>query len=160
MGYNGVMNQNEIDRVALEAAYEQALKSLREGGIPIGSALADASGQIVARGHNLRVQAGDPTAHAETVCIRKAGRRRDWHTLTLASTLSPCAMCSGTAVLHRIPRVVIGENRTFQGREDWLKQSGATVVVMDDQRCVKLMQEFIATNPELWNEDIGVPGME
>jgi cytosine/creatinine deaminase len=151
------MNQSEIDRAALEAAYEQALKSLGERGIPIGSALADQQGRIVARGHNMRVQAGDPTAHAETVCIRNAGRRRDWHTLTLASTLSPCAMCSGTAVLHRIPRVVIGENRTFQGREDWLQQSGATVIVVDDQRCVKLMRDFISANPELWNEDIGVP---
>lgn len=151
------MKQDEIDRLALEAAYEQALKSLSEGGIPIGSSLANERGEIVARGHNLRVQAGDPTAHAETVCIRNAGRRRDWHTLTLASTLSPCAMCSGTAVLHRIPRVVIGENRTFQGREDWLKQSGAAVVVVDDPRCVKLMREFIAARPELWDEDIGVP---
>jgi cytosine deaminase len=152
------MTQDEIDRVALEAAYEQALKSRREGGIPIGSALVNQRGEIVARGHNLRVQSGDPTAHAETVCVRNAGRRRDWHTLTLASTLSPCAMCSGTAVLHRIPRVVIGENRTFQGREDWLKASGAAVVVVDDPRCVELMREFIAAYPELWNEDIGVPG--
>jgi cytosine deaminase len=152
------MTQDEVDRVALEAAYEQALKSRREGGIPIGSALVNQRGEIVARGHNLRVQSGDPTAHAETVCVRNAGRRRDWHTLTLASTLSPCAMCSGTAVLHRIPRVVIGENRTFQGREDWLKASGAAVVVVDDPRCVELMREFIAAYPELWNEDIGVPG--
>lgn len=149
---------NEIDRLALDAAYEQALKSQREGGIPIGSALVNPRGELVARGHNLRVQTGDPTAHAETVCIRNAGRRRDWHTLTLASTLSPCAMCSGTAVLHRIPRVVIGENRTFQGREDWLKESGAEVIVVDDQRCVALMRDFIAAHPDLWNEDIGVPG--
>ena len=151
------MVREDIDRTALEAAFQQALKSKSEGGIPIGSALVNDSGIVVALGHNLRVQTGDPTAHAETVCIRNAGRRRDWHTLTLASTLSPCAMCSGTAVLHRIPHVVIGENRTFQGREDWLAASGASVVVLDDQRCVRLMREFIAQCPELWNEDIGVP---
>ncbi len=151
------MDQGAIDRLALDAAYEQAVKSGREGGIPIGSALAASDGTIVARGHNLRVQSGDPTAHAETVCVRNAGRRRDWHTLTLASTLSPCAMCSGTAVLHRIRRVVIGENRNFQGREDWLRDAGIEVVVLDDPRCVGLMAEFIAVNPGLWEEDIGVP---
>jgi cytosine deaminase len=151
------MTQDEIDRLAMEAALEQALKSRGEGGIPIGSALVNPQGEIVARGHNLRVQQGDPTAHAETACIRAAGRRRDWHTLTLASTLSPCAMCSGTAVLHRIPRVIIGENKTFQGREDWLKASGAEVRVLNDARCIALMEEFIAAKPELWNEDIGVP---
>ncbi len=148
----------EADRVGLEAAYEQAVKSLGEGGIPIGAALVDAAGVVVARGHNLRVQTGDPTAHAEMVCIRHAGRRRDWHRLTLASTLSPCAMCSGTAVLHRIPRVVIGEHRTFRGREDWLRESGAEVVVVDDPRCVALMERFIRERAELWEEDIGVPG--
>lgn len=141
----------------LDAALEQAEKSAREGGIPIGAVLADPAGNIVARGHNLRVQTGDPTAHAETVCIRNAGRRRDWHTLTLVSTLSPCAMCTGTAVLHRIPRVVIGENRTFLGREDWLRAEGVEVVVLDDQRCVELMTRFIRERPDLWNEDIGVP---
>ncbi|CAG1006563.1 dCMP deaminase [Phycisphaerales bacterium] len=146
-----------LDRLALDAAYEQAIKSRREGGIPIGSALMNPAGEIVARGHNLRVQSGDPTAHAETVCIRNAGRRRDWHTLTLASTLSPCAMCSGAAVLHRIPRVVIGENTTFLGREDWLRAEGAQVLVLNDPRCVSLMREFIAAHPDLWNEDIGVP---
>lgn len=148
---------NPRDQAALDAAYEQALKSLREGGIPIGSALMDASGRIVAAGHNVRVQTGDPTAHAETATIRAAGRRRDWHTLTLASTLSPCAMCTGTAVLHRIPRVVIGEHRTFLGREDWLKAEGVEIVLADDPRCVALMREFIAARPDLWDEDIGVP---
>ncbi len=142
---------------ALEAAYEEALLGLREGGIPIGAALMAPDGAIVARGHNLRVQTGDPTAHAETVCIRNAGRRRDWHTFTLASTLSPCAMCSGAAVLHRIRRVVIGENRNFQGREDWLHSSGAEVLVIHDERCIALMTRFIAERPDLWNEDIGVP---
>ena len=102
------MDQDRVDRLALEAAYQMALKSRDEGGIPIGSALAAPDGQIISAGHNLRVQEGDTTAHAETACIRAAGRRRDWHTLTLASTLSPCAMCAGAAILHRIRRVVIG----------------------------------------------------
>ncbi len=145
------------DRLALHAAYEQAIKSRDEGGIPIGSALIDPSGEIVARGHNERVQSGDSTAHAETVCIRNAGRRRDWHTLTLASTLSPCAMCTGTAILHRIPRVVIGEHETFLGREDWMAQEGVEIVIANDPRCVELMGRFIAQHPELWDEDIGVP---
>jgi creatinine deaminase len=152
-----ILSQAEIDRLALEAAFQQALKSQSEGGIPIGSALVTATGVVVALGHNLRVQTGDSTAHAETVCIRNAGRRRDWHTLTLASTLSPCAMCSGTTVLHRIPRVVIGENTTFQGREDWMQSAGIEVVNLNDARCIQIMREFIAARPELWNEDIGIP---
>lgn len=146
-----------VVRIGLEAAIEQARKSLREGGIPIGSALVNAQGVIVALGHNLRVQSGDPTAHAETVCIRNAGRRRDWHTLTLVSTLSPCAMCTGTAILHRIPRVVIGERRTFQGREDWMAAENVRVDIVDDPRCVEMMTRFIAEQPSLWDEDIGVP---
>ncbi len=148
---------NGHDRMALDAAIEQAIKSRDEGGIPIGSVLMAPDGSIVARGHNMRVQSGDPTAHAETVCIRNAGRRRDWHTLTLASTLSPCAMCTGTAVLHRIPRVVIGEHETFMGREDWMRAEGVELVLADDARCKALMRSFIAAHPDLWDEDIGVP---
>lgn len=148
---------SSIDQIALDAAYAQALKSLAEGGIPIGSALATADGTIIALGHNLRVQTGDTTAHAETVCMRNAGRRRDWHTLTLASTLSPCVMCTGAALLHQIPRVIIGENTTFQGREDLLASAGATLIHANDPRCIDLMRTFIANHPELWNEDIGIP---
>ncbi len=151
------MTRDELDRLALEASLEQARKSLSEGGIPIGSALVNERGVVVGLGHNLRVQAGDPTAHAETVCIRNAGRRRDWHTLTLASTLSPCAMCTGTAILHRIPRVVIGEHTTFMGREDWMAAEGVQTRVLGDERCIELMRAFIQARPELWNEDIGVP---
>jgi cytosine deaminase len=151
---------SEQDQRALDAAYEQAIKSRDEGGIPIGSALMARDGTIVAVGHNERVQSGDPTAHAETVCIRNAGRRRDWHELTLASTLSPCAMCTGTAVLHRIPRVIIGEHETFMGREDWLSGEGVEVVHAHDQRCIELMRTFIAARPDLWDEDIGVPPAE
>lgn len=147
----------DLDRAALDAAYAEAIAGRDEGGIPIGSALIAPDATIVARGHNLRVQTADPTAHAETVCIRHAGRRRDWHTLTLASTLSPCAMCTGTAILHRIPRVVIGEHETFVGREDWLRAERVEVVLANDPRCIDLMRAFIADHPDLWNEDIGVP---
>jgi cytosine deaminase len=139
----------------LKEALEEARKGLREGGLPIGSVLADRAGKIVARGHNLRVQTGDPTAHAETVCIRNAGRRRDWAELTLVSTLSPCIMCTGTALLYRIPRVVIGENRNFMGAEDLFRQRGVDVVVLDDAECVRLMSEFIREHADLWDEDIG-----
>jgi len=139
----------------LAAAREQAEKSWTEGGIPIGSVLVDAEGRIVSRGHNERVQRGDPTAHAEMVCIRRAGRRRDWSELTLVSTLSPCAMCSGTAVLYRIPRVIVGENRTFRGEEDWMRAHGIEVVVLDDPASVLLMERLQREKPELWAEDIG-----
>lgn len=151
------MTPTEIEQSALDAAYQQALKSLREGGIPIGSALVNAEGVVVALGHNRRVQDGDPTAHAETVCIRNAGRRRDWQTLTLASTLSPCAMCTGTSILHRIPRVIIGENQNFLGREDWFAAEKVQVKVVHDLRCIELMRRFIADRSDLWNEDIGIP---
>ena len=143
------------DHALLQVALDEAKKGLREGGLPIGSILADKHGQIVARGHNLRVQSGDPTAHAETVCLRHAGRRRDWGDLTLVSTLSPCIMCTGTALLYRIPRVVIGENRNFKGAEDLFRQYGTTVVVLDDAQCIAMMREFIAAHADLWNEDIG-----
>jgi cytosine deaminase len=143
------------DQALLLEALEEARKGLREGGLPIGSVLANKKGEVVARGHNLRVQSGDPTAHAETVCLRNAGRRRDWAELTLVSTLSPCIMCTGTAVLFHIPRVVIGENRNFLGAEDLFRQRGIEVVLLDDAECIQMMREFIAEHPDLWNEDIG-----
>jgi cytosine/creatinine deaminase len=143
------------DLQLLQEALAEARKGLSEGGLPIGSVLADKQGHIVARGHNLRVQSGDPTAHAETVCLRNAGRRRDWAELTLVSTLSPCIMCTGTALLFRIPRVVIGENRNFLGAEDLFRQRGASVVVLDDAECTQMMSEFISAHADLWNEDIG-----
>jgi cytosine/creatinine deaminase len=150
------MMNPDIIQSALDAAIEQAQKSWDDGGIPIGSVLVDDSGSIVARGHNERVQAGDPTAHAEVVCIRNAGRRRDWNRLTLVSTLSPCPMCSGTAILFRIPRVVVGENRTFMGAEEWMRSQGIDVVVLDDSRCVELMEKLKRQKPDLWAEDIGL----
>lgn len=139
----------------LRAALAEARQGLAEGGLPIGSVLADSAGRIVARGHNSRVQTGDPTAHAEVVCMRNAGRRRDWRQLTLVSTLSPCIMCTGTALLYAVPRVIIGENRNFLGAEELFRQRGVTLEVLDDSECVELMRTFIAEHPDLWNEDVG-----
>lgn len=144
------------DPTLLDIALEEARAGLAQGGLPIGSVLATRDGEIVARGHNLRVQTGDPTAHAEVVCLRNAGRRRDWPELTLVSTLSPCIMCTGTSLLYRIPRVVIGENRNFLGAEDLFRERGVEVVVLDDPRCVELMARFVEEHPDLWNEDIGL----
>ncbi len=120
------------DQELLREALSEARAGLREGGLPIGSVLADAAGNIISRGHNLRVQTGDPTAHAEVVCLRNAGRRRDWPQLTLVSTLSPCIMCTGTTLLYRIPRVIVGENRNFLGAEDLFRERGVKVEVVDD----------------------------
>jgi|TARA_B110000495_G_C22936640_1_gene547788 cytosine deaminase len=143
-------------RAWIDAAIEQAEKSWSEGGIPIGSVLARSdTGEIVARGHNERVQSNDPTSHAEVSCIRDAGRRRDWSELTLTSTLSPCCMCSGTAMLFRIPTIVIGENSTFIGAEDWMRSQGMHLTVLDDARCIELMNRMIKEKPDLWAEDIG-----
>ena len=146
------MNEDRL----MAAAYEQALAGYREGGLPIGSVLADARGEIVAAGHNLRVQTGDPTAHAEVVCMRNAGRRRDWPQLTLVSTLSPCIMCTGTALLYRIPRVIIGENQNFLGAEELFRTRGVELVNLRHHGCIELMQKFIREKPDLWNEDIGI----
>lgn len=149
------MSQAEIDRTLLDAAYQQALKSLREGGIPIGAALATGDGTILALGHNLRVQASEQIAHAEMVCLRNAGvGRSDWGELIMATTLSPCAMCSGAAVLHGLRRVVVGESVNFKGREDWLIQAGIETRVLDDDRCKRMMAAWIEANPALWRDDV------
>jgi cytosine deaminase len=141
----------------LDAAIAEARQGLAEGGIPIGSVLV-LDGRIAARGHNRRVQRGSAVLHAEMDCLENAGRLRaaDYRRSTLYSTLSPCDMCSGAALLYGIPRIVVGENRTFRGPEDYLRQRGVELVIADDERCVALMREFIARRPELWNEDIGV----
>ena len=144
-----------MSKMLIHEALQEAKAGLAEGGLPIGSVLADENGSIVARGHNLRVQTGDPTAHAELVCMRNAGRRRDWRRLTLVSTLSPCIMCTGTSLLYKIPRVVIGENRNFLGAEDLLRQGGVELIVLQDQDCIQLMRDFIREHADLWNEDIG-----
>jgi cytosine/creatinine deaminase len=144
------------DKELVREAYLEAKKGYDEGGLPIGSVLVDAKGAIVARGHNMRVQTGDPTAHAEVVCLRGAGRRRDWPELTLVSSLSPCVMCTGTALLYRIPRVVVGENKNFLGAEDLFAASGVKLAVLQDPDCVALMERFVREKPDLWNEDIGL----
>ncbi|MEX2112279.1 MAG: nucleoside deaminase [Pirellulales bacterium] len=141
----------------LQAAIEEAELGLIEGGIPIGSVLVIDSA-IVGRGHNRRVQRDSAILHAEMDCLENAGRltSNDYARATLYSTLSPCDMCSGAALLYRIGRIVIGENQTFQGPEDYLRTRGVELVIADDPRCVELMRSFIAQRKELWNEDIGV----
>ncbi len=141
----------------LEAAIEQARQSLSEGGIPIGAVLVN-QGRIIGRGHNRRVQTGSPIDHGETNCLRNAGRLSAavYRNCTMYTTLSPCPMCSGAIVLYRIPRVVVGENRTFFGAEEYLRANGIQVEVIQDDECIALMRDFIRGNPQLWNEDIGV----
>jgi creatinine deaminase len=141
----------------LQSALEQARKSLSEGGIPIGSVLVH-RGAILGQGHNCRVQTGSPIDHGEMNCLRNAGRlpASVYRECTLYTTLSPCPMCSGAIVLYKIPRVVVGENTTFQGAEDYLRSQGIGVEIAQDAECIALMAEFIAAKPELWNEDIGV----
>ncbi len=139
------------------AAIEQARKSLAEGGIPIGSVLVH-QGRIIGRGHNCRVQTGSAIDHGEMNCLRNAGRlpASVYRECVIYSTLSPCPMCSGAIVLYKIPRVVIGENRTFLGAEDYMRSQGIQVEVLQDAECIQLMTDFIRERPELWNEDIGV----
>ncbi|MHA6794330.1 nucleoside deaminase [Pseudonocardia bannensis] len=140
----------------LEVALEEARAGLAEGGIPIGAALFAADGTVLGRGHNRRVQDGDPSAHGETAAFRDAGRQRDYRDTIMVTTLSPCWFCSGLVRQFGIGAVVVGESRTFTGGHDWLAEHGVRVTILDDPRCVNLMEEFIAARPELWNEDIGV----
>jgi len=141
----------------LAAAIEQARKSLETGGIPIGSVLVH-EGRIIGRGHNCRVQSGSAIDHGEMNCLRNAGRLAAavYRNSTIYSTLSPCPMCSGAIILYKIPRVIVGENVTFRGAEDYLRSNGVEVEVVQDAECIQLMADFIRDNPELWNEDIGV----
>lgn len=136
------------------AALEQAENSFSEGGLPIGSAL-DIAGELVAAGHNERVQRGDPVAHAEISCLRHAGRQRSYRDSVLYTTLAPCAMCAGAIVQFKIPLVVVGENRTFPGELEFLRQCGVEVVLLDDPKCRELMTRFQEQYPEVWAEDIG-----
>jgi cytosine/creatinine deaminase len=140
----------------LAVAVEEAEQGLAEGGIPIGAALVGADGTVLGRGHNLRVQDGDPSVHGETAAFRNAGRQRTYRGTTMVTTLSPCWYCSGLVRQFGISRVVIGEARTFYGGHDWLAEHGVEVVLLDDERCVRMMTEFIAARPDLWREDIGV----
>jgi len=141
------------DRKFLRVAYDEAKAGFDEGGCPIGSALAK-DGQLIAQGRNQRVQAGDPIAHGEMDCLRKAGRQKSYKGMTLYTSLSPCMMCSGTIIQFGIQRIVVGENKNFGGNEDFLRSRGVEVILADDKDCEDLMQRFITEKPELWAEDI------
>lgn len=143
--------------IYMQAAIDEARKGLAEGGIPIGSVLV-LDGEIIGRGHNRRVQNGSAILHAEMDALENAGRlsARDYQRAILYSTLSPCDMCSGTALLYKITRIIVGENVTFQGPEDYVRSRGVNLEILNLQECVDLMRDFIAAKPQLWNEDIGV----
>ena len=139
----------------LRAAIDEAERGARDGGIPIGGALFDASGAHIGRGHTQRVQRDDPSAHGETEAFRNAGRRRSYRDTIMATTLAPCWYCSGLIRQFGIGTVVVGESRTFQGGIDWLRECGIEVIDLDSRECADLLGEFIARHPEIWNEDIG-----
>lgn len=149
----------EIDQALarswLAVAVEEARAGLAEGGIPIGAALYGADGTLLGRGHNRRVQDGDPSTHGETAAFRNAGRQRSYRGTTMVTTLSPCWYCSGLVRQFGISRVIVGEAVTFHGGHDWLAEHGVEVVLLDDPECVGMMRDFITNNPALWNEDIG-----
>jgi cytosine/creatinine deaminase len=147
------MPASDADHQFLRVAYEQALKSYNEGGLPIGAAMVE-DGNVVATGHNRRVQNRDPIAHGEMDCFRKAGRRARYEGVTLYTTLSPCMMCAGTILQFGLQRVVVGENRNFPGNIDFLRSRGVDVRLMDDADCIALMTRFIREHPDLWDEDI------
>ncbi len=142
------------DHEMMDRALQEAKASLDGGGVPVGAVLA-ADGKVIASGHNERVQRGDPIAHGEIACLRNAGRRPSYQDTTLYTTLSPCQMCAGAILLFQIPRVVVGEAETFEGDLSFLAERGVDVVLLDDERCVAVMQEFLTRYPEVWSEDIG-----
>jgi cytosine deaminase len=151
MGYG---QANQVDREMMALALGQARVGLEAGGVPVGAVLA-AHGQLVAAGHNERVQRGDPVAHGEIACLRNAGRRPSYADTTLYTTLSPCQMCSGAILLFQIPRVVVGESQTFEGDLGFLTSRGVEIVLLDDEGCVAVMAEFQQRYPDVWSEDIG-----
>ena len=144
---------NDIDKKFLRQAYDEAKAGYDEGGCPIGAALATGD-KLIASGRNQRVQQGDPIAHREMDCLRKAGRQRTYKGMTLYTTLSPCMMCTGTIIQFGIERVVIGEAENFEGNMPFLRDNGVEIILADDADCIALMKKFIAEKPELWNEDI------
>ena len=145
---------NQVDREMMALALGQARVGLEAGGVPVGAVLA-AHGQLVAAGHNERVQRGDPVAHGEIACLRNAGRRPSYADTTLYTTLSPCQMCSGAILLFQIPRVVVGEAETYAGDLGFLTGRGVEIVLLDDEGCVAAMREFQERYPQVWSEDIG-----
>ena len=144
---------SNIDQRFLRIAYDEAKAGYEEGGCPIGSVLAEGD-QLIAKGRNQRVQKGDPIAHGEMDCLRNAGRQKSYRSMSLYTSLSPCMMCTGTIIQFGIPRLVIGENVTFGGNENFLRERGIEVVIADDADCKELMRRFIEEKPELWAEDI------
>jgi len=151
MGYG---QPDQTDREMMAVALAQARVSLESGGVPVGAVLAE-GGQVVAAGHNERVQRGDPVAHGEIACLRNAGRRPSYAGTTLYTTLSPCPMCSGAILLFQIPRVVVGEAETFEGDLGFMTGRGVEIVLLEDEDCVAAMREFQRRYPEVWSEDIG-----
>ena len=147
---------DKMVRKFMSVAIEEAKKGLSEGGIPIGSVLV-IDGKIVGRGHNQRMQKGSAVLHAEMDCLENAGRltAKDYRRSVLFSTLSPCDMCSGAVLLYGIPKVIVGENKTFQGPEQYVRDRGVDVTMLNDRECIEMMEKFIRENPTLWNEDIG-----
>jgi creatinine deaminase len=141
----------------LAVALEEARLGMAEGGIPIGAALFDPAGRLLGRGHNRRVQGGDPSAHGETDAFRNAGRQRSYQEMIMVTTLAPCWYCSGLIVQFRIGTVVIGESRTFRGGIDWLRDRGIRIIDLDSSACAELLGTFIRAHPQVWNEDIGEP---
>lgn len=139
----------------LAVALEEARYGRLEGGIPIGAALFTKAGKLLSRGHNRRVQQGDPSMHGETDAFRRAGRQRSYRNVVMVTTLAPCWYCSGLVRQFRIGTVVVGESRTFSGGLDWLRQNGVEVIDLDDRECRELLEGYIAEHPEIWNEDIG-----
>jgi len=147
---------NELYEKMLAVAFEEARHGLIEGGIPIGAAMFTRTGELVSRGHNRRVQQGDPGMHAETDAFRRAGRQRSYSNLIMVTTLAPCWYCSGLVRQFRIRTVVVGESRTFSGGIDWLRENGVEVIDLDNRECRELLAGYIAAHPDIWNEDIGV----
>jgi creatinine deaminase len=144
----------QLDRELMALALEQARASLEVGGVPVGAVLA-AGGTVIAAGHNKRVQHGDPVAHGEISALRNAGRRASYTDTTLYTTLSPCQMCTGAILLFQIPRVVVGEARTFEGDLGFLRDRGVEIILLDDPACIAAMEEFQTRYPQVWSEDIG-----
>ena len=145
----------DLYRRMLGVALEEARQGMAEGGIPIGAALFTSSGELVSRGHNRRVQQGDPSIHGETDAFRRAGRQRSYRDMAMVTTLAPCWYCSGLVRQFRFGTLVVGESRTFAGGIGWLRENGVKVIDLDDRECRELLESYIAQHPEVWNEDIG-----
>lgn len=149
------VSDSDLHERMLEVALDEARLGMAEGGIPIGAALFTRDGKLLGRGHNRRVQQGDPSAHGETDAFRRAGRQRSYRDLVMVTTLAPCWYCSGLIRQFHIGKVVVGESRTFQGGVDWLRENGIEVVDLDNHQCRELLTEFVSAHPDIWNEDIG-----